>query len=704
MADEQLAVALTADLEPLLKRLDEGLAAIDQWSKKANTQATVTPMVDTARLNAELAGVSGNISRQLARALDISPQVANMISGASRTEQAWLPTVNNIGNALKSLKFAQAASEAKSFALSISQAADSLSLLTKGLLIAGAAYAGWKIGRWISDITGLTDKVNDAGHYFNVLSDAEVAAGRAHIELKYGIDMTADAYRVFMSLTAEQRYNLLQSAQAAGTLKIGLDELAASVKALNDAAREETFKKMLMSEEKTFKDYIDFYSKSRMSQISIELAQVRYELAISAAGEKRTKLLEKENQLLKQKAQEYIRIKNAEEKTNSSVSIRGDDAERRAIANEQAALKAQEAWRNAHEQMTLDSQQGEQRELAILEKKVAEYKQALYAMTASAKEIADKIIEITQYEEQQKAAIKEKYREEEIRKQQEAMRKQQEDMQRIYNEHKNALQNYVHTQLDPISALVENAYNALNAKAALFAEQFKNIMAPLQSAFQSLLTGMKVKWGDVLKQMVAQFVMVFVNKFIAFVGSMLMQWISGETAKTAATATGAAARTAIVATEAAATTSLTAASLQLAIAEIFAAHAGIPFAGVGIAEGFIAEMMAMYAAFSALSKTLVAAGQIPAMAEGGLITQPTLALIGEAGEEVVAPRQAFVDVVRDVIVDARKGVDTDKGAAISFHTHLHGPMLLDSGHNYLLTSTVRKINQIQKSMAKKEFK
>ena len=95
---------------------------------------------------------------------------------------------------------------------------------------------------------------------------------------------------------------------------------------------------------------------------------------------------------------------------------------------------------------------------------------------------------------------------------------------------------------------------------------------------------------------------------------------------TAATTNAAASAATIVANK------LEAASFkELAAAEYMAAHAYIPFAGYGIAAGFTAAMLA----------TVTAAG-IPMLAEGGVATGPTLAMVGEyagasGNPEVIAP-------------------------------------------------------------------
>lgn len=107
----------------------------------------------------------------------------------------------------------------------------------------------------------------------------------------------------------------------------------------------------------------------------------------------------------------------------------------------------------------------------------------------------------------------------------------------------------------------------------------------------------------------------------------------------AATTNAAAASTTIVANK------LEAASWkELAAAKYMAAHAAIPFAGYGIAAGFVAAMLA----------TVTAAG-VPALANGGLATGPTLALVGEyagasGNPEVIAP----LDKLRSLLPDQQE--------------------------------------------------
>jgi len=82
-----------------------------------------------------------------------------------------------------------------------------------------------------------------------------------------------------------------------------------------------------------------------------------------------------------------------------------------------------------------------------------------------------------------------------------------------------------------------------------------------------------------------------------------------------------------------------------------APHAYIPFAGYGIAAGFTAAMIA----------TVTAAG-IPMLAEGGVATGPTLAMVGEyagasGNPEVIAP----LDKLRSLI-----GTDEESVGNVEF--------------------------------------
>lgn len=133
--------------------------------------------------------------------------------------------------------------------------------------------------------------------------------------------------------------------------------------------------------------------------------------------------------------------------------------------------------------------------------------------------------------------------------------------------------------------------------------------------------------------------------------------------QTAATITGAAATGAATAAETtdaatqevaalaklpliAANKAATASYMELASAAFFAAHAYIPFAGFGIAAGFVAAATAMTEAIGAMP-----------FANGGIVSGPTFALVGEYpgasnNPEVVAP----LDKLRSMLAPADGGI------------------------------------------------
>ena len=86
---------------------------------------------------------------------------------------------------------------------------------------------------------------------------------------------------------------------------------------------------------------------------------------------------------------------------------------------------------------------------------------------------------------------------------------------------------------------------------------------------------------------------------------------------------------------------------ELAAAEYMAAHAYIPFAGFGIAMGFTTAMLAA-----------VTAAGIPMLADGGLASGPTLAMVGEyagasGNPEVIAP----LDKLRGLLAEPAAPID-----------------------------------------------
>lgn len=114
---------------------------------------------------------------------------------------------------------------------------------------------------------------------------------------------------------------------------------------------------------------------------------------------------------------------------------------------------------------------------------------------------------------------------------------------------------------------------------------------------------------------------------------------AGAQGKKTATDAGAAAASVPVIT---ANKAATASYMELASAMYFAAHASIPFAGFGIASGYVAA-----------SKAIVTAIGLTPFAKGGIVSGPTLALVGEYSgasnnPEIIAP----LDKLRSMIQPA----------------------------------------------------
>ena len=117
--------------------------------------------------------------------------------------------------------------------------------------------------------------------------------------------------------------------------------------------------------------------------------------------------------------------------------------------------------------------------------------------------------------------------------------------------------------------------------------------------------------------------------------------MAADNAKTAALAAqvpAIAAQEAAIVSQTTAMDTATVSAFDLAVAETWGAYAYIPFGGEALSE---AQISAMFASATAAQAT--AMGMVVAHATGGLIDKPTLALMGEAGREVVAPETDFQD-------------------------------------------------------------
>lgn len=728
------ALKLTADVDVMLKSLTGVQPKVDQWAKETSAKAQVTPTVNTAPLSTGLQRAQAEITHTIGSNIGLTGWTDQIAMLAQRLEGGLAPALARVSAALKGLNFSGFIAQLRSGMSAINEFVNGLGLITKGFLVVGAAYAGWKIGTAINDFKNKTADtwvgwITGARQYemqmqreliaARNVSDAELEVGRAHIEAKYGVDMAIDTYRVFLSLMPQQRKELLDNAQAAGTLKMDIDSLSQAVRDLNDAARQNAIKDMLAGEAKSFKEYVAYYSMSKMGQLSKDAMDVRNELIqteriLQSSNmdekqretliKKRIDLLKEEDRIQSRRAQEYRRIQEAEnkpgrERKDNSAEEAARAAERQAEANYRGAQQTVETWREAHRAMTLDTMNETEKAKALIEEKTNKYIEAARIATMNSQELAVKMVEIEKWKADQIQALEE----ESLEKAKQALDRKRQEQESAFQQQRSALQQYVQGVMNPLQAWVDSVYDTLNRRAAVFAEGFQSMMQPLSNAFAGLITGMKVSWSGVLSQMIAQFAQIFVNKFLAWVGEMIVRWVFGETAKTTASATGAAARTAIAAAEVGANQMMTVAALDLAIAEIFAAHASIPFAGVGIATAFVAQMMATYTAFAAMAQGMAAAsgGALTGFAEGGRIDRPTWGLLGELWEpEVIAPEKDFKAVIAELIGNGPNRPEP-AGGEVHFHSHYHGAGIIDTGNKALLRSSCRKINAENKVLSKK---
>ena len=121
-----------------------------------------------------------------------------------------------------------------------------------------------------------------------------------------------------------------------------------------------------------------------------------------------------------------------------------------------------------------------------------------------------------------------------------------------------------------------------------------------------------------------------------------------QIANTAATT----ANTGVQAAEVAAMDTATVSATLLASAETWAAYAPYAWIGAGAAAGQIVEMMA------SMTATAGQATALTALAQGTLVTSPTQALLGEAGPELVLPKQTAMDWMKQVYADVKASVNS----------------------------------------------
>jgi len=186
-----------------------------------------------------------------------------------------------------------------------------------------------------------------------------------------------------------------------------------------------------------------------------------------------------------------------------------------------------------------------------------------------------------------------------------------------------------------------NGWAGFLSGLSTFRDDSKNIFKQMAGFATDMANTLTTSLGNAFTNMI--------TKGQSFGAAMKSVWTSvsgavvGALAQMAAKYLVAALAQKLFASSTAATSDATAASaVDLAASETWAAYAMIPFAGAGLATAQIALMMASITGATAASGG-VAAGTGGAFAVGGIISSPTLALMGEAGPELVAPEHDFKD-------------------------------------------------------------
>lgn len=198
------------------------------------------------------------------------------------------------------------------------------------------------------------------------------------------------------------------------------------------------------------------------------------------------------------------------------------------------------------------------------------------------------------------------------------------------------------------------------------------------SGQMTLKDGIKAVWSGI------------VQTITQAVAQMIAQWLVAQIAQKVFGKVSAATALSTAAAE-------TSASLTAGAAEAWAAYGWMPFVGAGLAVAQIAAMEASVAAVGAAS----AFGAGVFLAEGGRIDKPTLALMGEAGPELVAPEKNFLDWAGNLEANilARQGVVAGYGQQSAgfasagkgsggqgvqqLHVHMDGATILDSSQRGL---------------------
>ncbi len=631
--------------------------------------------------------------------------------------------VSRLAAALATLNWAQMTGGIAAATQSLAAFANGMGMAGKAILTVGAFWAGWQIGRWISDVTGLTAATSRAAEADRTWSDAEIERFAAQLRAKTGLDLSAAAMRIWITLSAEMRQKLMDEARATGDLMITVEDLTRAMQA-QSAEQAALARQSLWSDEKRqLADFLSYYRSSRASQIATDIAAAEARVQAAAKGSKEEEAAQQElTQLLRQAAQEKVRQEEGAASRAQAAWKASFDAQKAKVLelvktiSEQAA-QARAKWADLAQSMAgdllkaMDPTEYERSQVRI---QAADNERAARA-TLQGQALADALVQIERWKAEQIGAINDKALQDEAEKQKQALDKEREQALRAHQQAMQRLRQQVQAILDPMQAMVERAYQSMSVAAAVWAERVASMMQPLQQAIYSFLTGMKVNWSNVLRQMIAQFVMQFVSKFLAWVAEMVVAWITGETSKSSASAVGAAEQVAAATVVRTANAGVAASAMSVTIAEIFAAHAWIPYVGVAIAAAFSAVALGIWAGLSGAATGIAMAGA--AMATGGLVDRPTWTLSGEAGPELFAPVSGFQAVVGSLLADtvattrmAAIGVGNEMrggaggpGSAFTWEPHYHGFAFVDSGNRGYMRAAARKMTKALSDQARQRL-
>lgn len=234
------------------------------------------------------------------------------------------------------------------------------------------------------------------------------------------------------------------------------------------------------------------------------------------------------------------------------------------------------------------------------------------------------------------------------------VKKRIKELQDMLSDAKNPMDESQRAEVNKLVESYEN-YQKILKKSNVTVEKSWSSLKGIGGGISSLtdaLEGNRGAW-ETITSVVDAAIQIYqgVNSIIAIINALTAATATSNTVVAAsgvATATATAAKVAAAPEEvSAATVSTIAVKAQamayreLAASEFMAAHAYIPFAGAGIAAGFISMM-----------EGIVASVAVTPFANGGLVYGPTLALMGEYGgassnPEVIAPLDKLKSLIGD---------------------------------------------------------